>query len=233
MNSKPDAKRTLTPPDWIARPRVIYFYDTVCGWCNVARPEIDRFHQRTHNVVDFQVIHTRTHSWGYTPIIDEDRLGRIQKVDFELGKKLHGKTPSNAYLKLIAKKGYRIKSHLSALACTVINRMTPGLLFTYAHELQSAVYDRGKDPRFLGTVVEVAKDLGLDTDEFTEQIRDLRTHNETVSTALRANQLLEDLGMKGVPKLVYFGTVKVAILDPLAGKRSADHLLGIHSKSPI
>ena len=103
--------------------RIIYVYDTLCGWCKVVRPEIVRLFDAVGYDLPVVVLHRRLFVGVHVPVIDEAILQKVRRVGWKAGPLLTGQQFSEAYIDLIQRADFNHDSHLTALACAAAQRL--------------------------------------------------------------------------------------------------------------
>jgi putative protein-disulfide isomerase len=203
--------------------KVIYIYDTLCGWCNVARPKVVALktkideHNEKHldNKISFDAIHFNLFEKHHMPKLEGKFLDMVKEVAFEVSPKMDGGKFSQEYIDLLVSGDFIHNSDKSSLACTIMReKLHFDDYFSYAMELQALLFEQGvaiDDSTVLDDLSEkYALDKGVFNDLlFSKEIMDIKNFNKSVSS-----NYMNQLRANGVPILVTEQGEDVDSLNP-------------------
>lgn len=203
-------------------PRIVYVLDTLCGWCNVARPEVSKLHSILNNRVPFVALHARLFTGANTIVIDSEFLASIRNVGWTIGPRMTGQQFTESYMDMIGREGHvvdsSLTSHGSAAAARLGGETTA---FRYAERLQSLVFDEGRDPDDIDTIVTATMQLDCDLSSFRAVLDEPATAARALDDAQLARQLQRAVGASGTPTLLFQSVDGSArLLDPYSSVRS-------------
>jgi putative protein-disulfide isomerase len=154
----------------MAKMKVIYVYDALCGWCYGFSPVIEEF-ARTHaNELDIEVV-----SGG---MVTGERIGPIGEVAAYISwaykdvEKATGVTFGKHFLEGILRDGKAVFTSIPpAIALSVFKSLKPEQSLAFAARLQKAVYYDGIEPEKLAAYGTLAKEFGIDADDFIAKMQ--------------------------------------------------------------
>lgn len=217
---------------------ILYLTDTLCGWCNIARPVINKLVAALPDLrkefgtgIDFEMLHVRLFVDDYVPEVSEAMVERARHVGFKAGPRLTGQQFSEAYIELLQTPGYRHDSHLSSLGFAAVSRLSDNdTAWRYAETLQSRVYDHGEAASDKATLLRAANIL-LEAHSDTFSLADFEAAldaSETLALALKTAEQgaawMEKADVSGAPALLLIDAQsdEAIPLDPYrAGKNVA------------
>ena len=191
--------------------KVIYIYDTLCGWCNVARPKIvelkakidEHNSKNPNNYISFDAIHFNLFEKHHMPKLEGKFLEMVKDVAFNVSPKMNGGKFSQKYIDVMASGDFIHNSDKSSLACTVMReKLNFDDYFAFAMELQTLLFEEGvliDDEKVLN---DLSEKYGLDKDVFNDlliskEIMDIKNFNKSV-----ASNYMNQLRVNGVPVLI-------------------------------
>ncbi len=191
--------------------KVIYIYDTLCGWCNVARPKIielkhriDEFNVKNQDQqIVFDAIHFNLFEKHHSPKLEGDFLDVVKKVAFKVSPRMSGGKFSQEYIDLLSSGKFIHNSDKSSLACTIMReKINFDDYFYYSMELQSLLFEKGLVIDDYNILNSLSEKYGLDKDIFNElllskDIIDIKNYNKSVATIY-----MNQLRISGVPALI-------------------------------
>lgn len=151
------------------KPKIIYFFDTLCGWCYGFSPVIKKIAEKYGDQFEFEVI-----SGGMVTgervqpasVMANYILGAYQQVE-----KTTGVTFGEPFLDML-REGSRIQSSFEpALVMTTFKTLLPEKAVLFAHDLQRANYYDGIDLNNFLNYKSLVEKYGLDWDVFTEKMK--------------------------------------------------------------
>ncbi|NEU07113.1 DsbA family protein [Flavihumibacter sp. R14] len=152
------------------KPKIIYVYDALCGWCFGFSPVIQAVHDAYRDQFDFEII-----SGG---MMIGDRAGRVADVapfirdTYKTVEDTTGIVFGLAFIKNL-EEGYMIfNSERPAIALSVCKSLLPKKTFEFATDLQNSIYFDGKEPDHMDLYRYLAANFGIDPDEFASRMDD-------------------------------------------------------------
>lgn len=207
------------------RPKILYVYDALCGWCYGFSPVMQALFVAYQGRVDFDVL-----SGG---MILGDRVGTINekapfiKTAYRQVEEVTGVLFGEAFLKDMMGGGdMQLNSLKPGLALTTLKALEASKIVPFTHALQRAVYFDGRHPDKWEMYVPLAETMGLMGDEFVNQMQE-----ETVLQQTQAEfETVKKMGIYGFPTVVWIdgpnGYVLARGYTPLNSlKKSVEQLL--------
>lgn len=179
------------------RIEILYFFDTLCGWCYGFSPVISQLHEKHKDEWIFRVF-----SGG---MMMGDRAGKIddvapyiktayRDVEMRTGIKFGDK-----FLNERLEPGEMILSSLEpAIVLAVFKTFETGKDILMAEAMQRAVYYDGVEPRDMEAMIPLAVELGVDQQEFSYRLSKPEYHDKAYDD-FRTTQ---KFGIKGFPTTV-------------------------------
>jgi len=196
-------------------PSIIYIFDTLCGWCNVARPEVNKIFEALGGEISLIPMHRRLFTADYIPSIDASFLQKVRRVGWKVGPEMTGQKFSEAYVELITNPNFRHDSLLSSIGCAAAYSLTDSKqAFRYAEHLQSLLFDHGKNPNLEATLIEAADLTGIEKSSFKKSLGQEETFELAISFAVEAESLQRRTRANGVPVLLLDTGNDLVSLDP-------------------
>lgn len=149
------------------KPTLIYVYDPLCGWCYGFHPVMEKLTKRFDGKLNIEVKtgglavddRAQTIEEGYSYI--KDALTQVEKTTgIEFGRNF----------RLLAEEGsYLYDSVPPCLAQLTMNKLSPENALRFAGDLQSAIFDEGKDLNDWKTYDELLIEYEVDKDSFKKE----------------------------------------------------------------
>lgn len=191
--------------------KVIYIYDALCGWCNVARPKVVALktkideHNEKHldNKISFDAIHFNLFEKHHMPKLEGKFLDMVKEVAFEVSPKMDGGKFSQEYIDLLSSGDFIHNSDKSSLACTIMReKLHFDDYFSYAMELQTLLFEQGVAIDKAEVLDDLSEKYALDKGIFnnllfSKEIMDIKNFNKSV-----ASNYMNQLRANGVPILI-------------------------------
>lgn len=183
----------------MSKPRLIYVYDALCGWCFGFSPVIRKLEDAYRDRIDFDVL-----SGG---MVTGDRIAPVSAMAHII--KTHGPRVEETtgvrfgdpFKNGLLAGGTAIFSSIKpSVALCVLKDLAPEKTVAFAGAIQNAVYVDGHPPDETTTYRKLAADFGLDADEFERRMG--YPHYRMV-----ANQEFAQAakwGIQGFPSVVLF-----------------------------
>ncbi|MCL2567384.1 MAG: DsbA family protein [Alphaproteobacteria bacterium] len=190
--------------------KVIYIYDTLCGWCNMARPKIialrnkiNEYNDGSSEKIHFEAIHYNMFEKHDISQLNGDFLEMVKRVAFEVAPKMQGGKFSQEYINLLSSGKFIHNSDRSSLACTVMReKLNFDDYFDFSMELQAMLFEQGIAIDDMNVLEALSEKYGLDAEVFaealvSEEIMKIKNYNKSAATAFMNQQ-----GINGVPALI-------------------------------
>lgn len=161
------------------KPKMIYFFDTLCGWCYGFSPVIKKIAEKYNDEFDFEVI-----SGGM--VMGERVQPASVMADYILKayKPLEERTGvkfGEPFLDML-REGTRIQSSLEpALIMTTFKQFEPKKAVAFAHDLQKLNYVEGADLNDFENYKNLVESYGLDWQSFKKELQTEFIHKTTYS----------------------------------------------------
>jgi putative protein-disulfide isomerase len=182
----------------ISKPRIIYVYDALCGWCYGFSPVISQFRRDHADAFTFEVLSGGMMTGARVRPVSESMryIGEAYKVV----EQQTGVQFGDAYLNgLLAEGSYLSDSEPPGVAMTVFKADRPGESVAFAATLQNALYRDGldlNDPAIYGPLVEP---FGLDAAEFVQKLADPVSKQQTLAEFGK----VAEWGIGGFPTVIF------------------------------
>lgn len=152
------------------KPKIIYVYDALCGWCYGFSPVIKSVYERYQNQFDFEVI-----SGG---MFLGTRTGPIEviaphiRTSYHIVEDVTGIRFGEGFLKQVEKGQMILDSEKPAIALSVYKYYHNDKAILFAHDLQDCIKFDGKEPNDDDIYRYLAVNFGLDPDEFIHKMHE-------------------------------------------------------------
>jgi putative protein-disulfide isomerase len=169
------------------KPKIIYVYDALCGWCFGFSPVMQAVHDAYYKEFDFEII-----SGG---MMLREGAGRISKVaayiqeTYRRVEETTGITFGLAFLKNLEEGEMIFNSETPAIALSAFKQLQPENAFDFAVNIQNSVYFDGKEPEHMDLYRYLAVNYGIDPDEFERRMTTPATTEEAHYDFALAKQL--------------------------------------------
>jgi putative protein-disulfide isomerase len=124
------------------KPKVIYVYDPMCGWCYGFSPVIKEVESEYKHKFNFEII-----SGGLIVGEREGPIGDFADYILSAYKRVESTTGikfGEPYLELLKKKEYFTSSVKPSIALSYIKTINPEIAISFAHDMQRLFYFEGK-----------------------------------------------------------------------------------------
>jgi len=144
--------------------KVIYGYDTLCGWCYGFSDELSKAIEELKGEVDFELINgglfagIRGPKMGY---MSAHIRRNMQSVTDRTGKEFGAN-----FKRLLDDTNYPYNSMKASIAVEVIKDMKSERIFDFASEIQSAFFYKGEDIQSDEVYLNIIQDYGIDKNLF-------------------------------------------------------------------
>jgi putative protein-disulfide isomerase len=151
------------------KPKIIYFFDTLCGWCYGFSPVIKKLVEQYGDEFEFEVI-----SGGMVTgervqpasVMADYILDAYPRLETMTGVKF-----GELYLDMLREGTRRQSSFEPSLVMTTFKHLLPEKAVFFAHDLQKANYYDGLDLNDFANYQSLIEHYGLDWAIFTEKMQ--------------------------------------------------------------
>ena len=179
--------------DWIQEEEnsVIYVGDTMCSWCYGFAPEMDKF-IKLHPELKVRLV-----QGGLRPQNTEKIYG-MQDFLRSHWQEIEKRTNQPFSYEILTNTTFVYDTEPASRAVVVARMIDETKEWAFFKKVQTAFYKENKDTSKLATYIEIAKELGLDREKFTQLF-----DTEEAKYATKSDfQLASEMGVKGFPSLV-------------------------------
>jgi putative protein-disulfide isomerase len=180
------------------RPKVLYVYDALCGWCYGFSPVMYELWEKYRDSIDFQVI-----SGG---MVTGSRIGPIGEIApfldraYKQVEVITGIRFGKRFTDTVLKQGTSILTSVQpAIAMAVFRSYFPDKVIPFAAALQRAIYSDGIESSSTDEYGQIAREFGIPSGEFIIKMLDKKFHEEAESDFEKAKKLR----VNGFPAVFY------------------------------
>jgi putative protein-disulfide isomerase len=178
-------------------PSLLYIYDPLCGWCYGFSPVLKKLYESLQDKLHFEV-----YSGG---MMLGDRAGSINdvapyiKTAYKTVEQRTGVVFGEPFLKDMLEPGTAmLNSEKPCIALTVFKSYLPDRAVEFAHILQDALYQDGKDLTQDTIYPELVVPLGIDPLEFVEKLNSTDFRRKTYEEF----KIVSEIGVTGFPTVL-------------------------------
>jgi putative protein-disulfide isomerase len=176
-----------------------YLYDPLCGWCYGAAPAVVKLELEPDAVV--HPLATGLFSGGGRSMT-EDFAIHAWSNDQRIGV-MTGQVFSDSYKeKVLGDRAGRFDSAEATRALTAVHLTEPAEELETLHRIQMLRYVEGRDIADPALLVATLRDLGLEEAAALLEADDPKIDEAVATRSAMARQLMQGLGIQGVPALV-------------------------------
>jgi putative protein-disulfide isomerase len=152
------------------KPRIIYVFDALCGWCYGFSPVIMAIYEEYSDRFAFEVISggmilgNRVGPIGVVAPFIESSYGTIEETT--------GIRFGDGFLRNAEKGELILDSEKPAIALAVLRSREPEKAIIFAHEIQTAIKFEGRDPNHHEIYRHIAVNHGYDPDQIQHQLHE-------------------------------------------------------------
>jgi putative protein-disulfide isomerase len=179
------------------RPKIIYVFDPLCGWCYGFSPVMKKAYDKYKEKADFEVI-----AGG---MVIGDQIGPIGKISqFLKGATARvtqrtGAVFSSLFLDTILTEGTQILSSMEpSIAVQICKAEKPDRVFEFVSELHKEIYVSGLKTTISSDYDRLAKKMGFDEKIFINEL----TENKFKQMAMQDFQEAGALGVDSYPAVL-------------------------------
>ena len=181
----------------VEKPKIIYVYDALCGWCYGFSPVIRQFHQQYADAFEFDVLSGGMMTGARAKPISES-MAYIEQA-YKVVEDRTGVRFGDDYLTKILRPGtYVSDSKKPGMAMTLVKAILPEVAVAFASTLQNALYRDGVDLNVDAAYGPLVEPFGIDPDEFVTHLSDPAIKEQTWSEF----NLVSQYGINGFPTVI-------------------------------
>ncbi|MFN6944308.1 MAG: DsbA family protein [Cytophagaceae bacterium] len=176
------------------KPKLIYVYDPLCGWCYGFSPVMQQIKKDYETELDFEIV-----SGG---LAIGERAAPI-KVTYSYIKnalvtveKRTGVVFGPNFREMAEEGSYMYNSEPACMALTAIKKIKPEIAFNYAHTLHDLLFRDGISLNDTNTYIELARKYKIDEHQF------LKEFNASKEDTYSEFSYAKSLGVTGFPTLI-------------------------------
>ncbi|MDW8333940.1 MAG: DsbA family protein [Bacteroidia bacterium] len=190
-----------------SKPKVVYVYDALCGWCYGFSPVIEKLYQKYAGGPEFEIVSGgMVVGEGVGPISE---MATYIKTAYPIVEKTTGVKFGKAFVRGTLKKGTTVfSSEKPAVALARVKNLKPELSFAFAAAIQKAIYRDGLGPDEDETYRILAQKFGFDPEEFVREMKS----PDALQAALNDFRYAENLGVNGYPTVLWVVDGKIETL---------------------
>ena len=178
------------------KPKVIYVFDPMCGWCYGFSPVISELSKTFEKDFTFEVI-----SGG---MVIGDREGPIGNMaDYILSaiprlQDYTGVEIGTPYIELLKEGTYFSSSELPSIALQVFKHLSDKHAIQFAHDIQYALFYHGKSLNDINTYLDLIEPYNIDREAFIAGMNDPKFSEATYNEF----NYSDELGATGYPTIL-------------------------------
>ena len=189
------------------KPKVVYVYDALCGWCYGFSPVIEKLHQNYSGALAFEVVSGgMVMGEGVGPISE---MATYIKSAYPTVEKTTGVKFGKAFTHGMLENGTSVlSSEKPAMALSWVKNQRPDLAVAFAAALQKMIYFDGLGPDEDESYRGVAQKFGFDFDKFIDEMKS----PENARAALADFKYAQELGVTGFPTVLWVAKKNAEVL---------------------
>lgn len=179
--------------DWIQKEEnsVIYVGDTMCSWCYGFAPEMDKF-INLHPELKVRLVQGGLRPKNTEKIYGMQDFLRSHWIEIEK------RTGQPFSYEILTDETFVYDTEPASRAVVVARMIDESKEWAFFKKVQTAFYKENKDTSKIFTYLDIAKELGLDCDKFSQLF-----DTEEAKYATKSDfQLASEMGVKGFPSVV-------------------------------
>lgn len=152
------------------KPKIIYVYDALCGWCYGFSPVIKSVYDNYQDRFDFEVI-----SGGMMLGLRTGPISVIApyiKTAYHAVEEVTGVVFGEGFLRQVEKGEMILDSEKPAIALSVFKTYFPAKAILFAHDIQNCINFDGKEPNDEEMYRYLAVNFGIDPDAFIHMMHE-------------------------------------------------------------
>lgn len=152
------------------KPKIIYVYDALCGWCYGFSPVIKAVYENYEDRFDFEVI-----SGGMMLGLRTGPISVIApyiETAYHAVEEVTGVVFGEGFLRQVEKGEMILDSEKPAIALSVFKTYYPAKAILFAHDIQNCINFDGKEPNDEEMYRYLAVNFGIDPDAFIHKMHE-------------------------------------------------------------
>lgn len=189
------------------KPKVIYVYDPMCGWCYGFSPVIKDVENELKGNFDFEIL-----SGGMVIGDREGPIGDFADYILSAYKRVESTTGikfGEPYLELLKKKEYFTSSLKPSIALSYVKEIKPEIAISFAHDMQRLFYFDGKLLHLIESYLPLIEKYTLDKEAFFNALSSDEFKNKAFSDFNTSRQL----GVSGFPTVLVLKNGKYQVIS--------------------
>lgn len=205
--------------EYISKPKLIYAYDTLCGWCYGFSSEIEKTIHYLDDFVDFEL-----YNGGLFAGVKGPKMGYINA---HIRRNMHkvsqrtGKQFGDQFQNLLDNIYYPYNSTKASTAIEVVKELAPHKVLSFASDIQRSFFELGKDIHSDDFYRQLSLKHGLDSRKFINDLNSESFENITNEAFEKTNAI----GFKGYPAIAMQFDNDFKIINE--GYATADYLISL------
>lgn len=188
----------MTYTDTKTKPKLIYYYDALCGWCYGFSPVISGLQEEYKGVLNFKVISGGLFLGNRAGFVNDVaphiKSGAYKSVESRTGVKF-----GEPFLADVFGKGKTTLNSLRpSIALCIVREKFPDKELEFAEMLLSAVYSDGMNPIIVEEYKKYVVKIGFDFDDFSKKMKD----DKYKEMAENEFEIFRNSKFSGMPALV-------------------------------
>lgn len=163
-------KHLITPlGGYSSKPKLIYGYDTLCGWCYGFSSEIEKTISHLNDIIDFEI-----YNGGLFAGIKGPKMGYINahiRRNMNKVTKRTGKPFGLGFENLLDSVHYPYNSTRASVAIEVVKEIAPHQALAFASDIQHSFFEHGADIQEDDFYIQLSKKYGLNSEEFLHHLK--------------------------------------------------------------
>jgi putative protein-disulfide isomerase len=158
--------------DTLTKPKLIYYYDALCGWCYGFSPVISELQEEYKDRIDFEVISGGLFLGNRAGFVN-DVAPHIKSGAYKSVESRTGVEFGEWFLADVFGKGKMTLNSLPpSIALCIVREKFPDKELEFAEMLLSAVYSGGMNPIVVEEYKNYVVKIGFDFEEFSKKMKD-------------------------------------------------------------
>lgn len=184
----------------MAKTKILYFYDALCGWCYGFSPVIEKLTSEFEDQFDFEIV-----SGGLSLGKKAGPIGEvapyIKDGAYKMVEQRCGVKFGEAFCTGPLEEGTMVLNSVPpAIALSVVKALKPEKAFSFGTILHKAIYVDGMHPEDLKWYGKYASEFGFDAEDFNQKMKEPKFKE----AAEKDFELAKQFGISGFPSLVAF-----------------------------
>lgn len=175
-------------------PELLYFHDPMCSWCWAWVPTLERLLAKLPPGLVFRRV-----LGGLAPDTDEPMSEEMRIMVQRSWRRIQEQVPGTELnFAFWSECQPRRATHVACRAVIAARRQDPAWEIPMTRAIQRAYYTQARNPSDVATLLELAKEIGLDRDQFAEDLPSASVRQELAQEM----RLAHDLDVDSFPTLI-------------------------------